>query len=261
MTYGDGIFSNVAQDLRNQVDESYYFHYSMCYRKEDLSDFFYTHQQFYNDNPSNKGGIKCYQANIWKPYLIHRVLSEIKNNDILFYVDGGCSFVAKGKNKKRRQDRFNYYIDILRHSAKPILAFCPFTHVQGQPDYIQENCIKKYTLEYFNLNNEKFLNMPHLESGIVGIRKTPITMGIIKMWADLVIADDYKLITKNSYDKTENPKFMAHVRDQSILNILFYLFGLNRLDGYDLYGQGPFFAGRMTDEGQKQGYHDPHSVI
>lgn len=256
ITYGDNNFEEQRKRITYEAAESQYFHSVYGNSRDDIKSFYLQHKHFIDNNSSGAGYW------IWKPYIIYQSLFNIKENDILVYADAGCSFVNKGKDKECRDQKFKEYIDILTNSSKPIIAFSPWTWDHATPDYLVEQTTKMHILKYFNLQNDKvFAKTPSLEAGVIFLRKTPIVMNVIKMWLDLVLYDNYSFVNDALFGETENKEFVVPRHDQSVLNVLFYLFGLHRIDGSDLYGAGPIFAGRLTDRGQNPQFSPATNVI
>ena len=54
---------------------------------------------------------------IWKPYFIKTYLDKLNDNDILVYIDSGCTI---NKNNKKEFDR---YIEIVKNHTTGILGF------------------------------------------------------------------------------------------------------------------------------------------
>lgn len=95
---------------------------------------------------------------IWKTEIIEKRLNEINENDILIYLDAGCSINIHGKK------RFDEYIKMISESNKGIISF--------QTPHIE----KKYTIneifKYFNVeNNNKIINTGQLISTIRIMKK------------------------------------------------------------------------------------------
>ena len=117
ITYGNDTFKNSKMRLYNQAinlshpSSSPWFDTISLYGPEALS------QEFRNKfshilNQSRIGGY-----GIWRPYIIKQKLNEINENDILIYLDAGCSINQHGKK------RFDEYIEMLNNNDKSIISF------------------------------------------------------------------------------------------------------------------------------------------
>ena len=243
LTYGDGIFSYQRKRIQYEAVASALFHwiYPLC--KDDISDLYHQHKNLMDN---------CYGGRwIWKPHIILKILDQISDNDILIYCDAGCTIINHGYYKPFREERFEYYMTLINNLIVPVTAFSPWTeaywHEKKRPDYTQSSdpIYDSYVRYRFNLNTDHFRNYPGIEAGFILIRKTPAAVAIIQEWFDLLVEDNYKLILQHK------------LSDQALLNILFYKHYLTVINGADFYGEGPFFATRFTDNGQKPGYNLP----
>lgn len=239
VTYGDGIFSKRKDILKQEAIDSYLFHSIYGFGREDIWDFYIRHQ-YMMDNIKGSG---CW---IWKPYIIIQLLSSVNDNDLVYYCDSGCSFINKGQFKQQREQRFDYYTELVNSLDLPVIAFSPWTYDYNIPDYTQKNAHTQSALETYGLLCDKqFLDYPGIEAGFIMTRKTKASIDFIQHWLNLLLADNYDLILNHN------------ATDQSLLNALFYKNKMAYVRGTDFYGGGPFFAGRLTDDGCKPGYNSP----
>lgn len=81
------------------------------YGPEDLDNEFKL--KFKNILQQSRGGGYW----IWKSYIIKKKLDKINENDILIYLDAGCTINPQGKN------RFYEYIEMLNKSDEGIISF------------------------------------------------------------------------------------------------------------------------------------------
>lgn len=239
LTYGDGIFSQQRKRLSEEAVSSELFHWVHSFSKEDINEFYCLHKELM-DNVYGGGWI-------WKPYLILRILDQMPDNDILIYCDAGCCIVNHKEYKVAREQRFEYYMNLINNLLIPVSAFSPWTKSYWEskkaPDYTQPiDSYDPYIKHRFGIDSEHFKNYPGIEAGFILVRKTPSAICFIQEWLDLLLEDNYKLILQHK------------LSDQDVLNILFYRHYLEPIYGSDFYGEGPFFAARLTDAGQKPGY-------
>jgi len=243
LTYGDGIFSHQRERISYEAKATGLFHWIYSLSRDDIKDFCSEHYKVMDGTYS--GGF------IWKPYIILETLKKLQYNDILIYSDAGCCFTNHGTFKFVREQRFDFYINLINNLIVPVTAFSPWTATYDnddkKPDYDQseEKLWDVYVKDKFNLNTDHFKNYPGIEAGCIIIRNIPSAVNIIQLWLDYLIQDDYYLILHHK------------MTDQKMLNILFYHHYLHRIDGCDFYGEGPIFAARFTDDGQKPGYNLP----
>lgn len=240
LTYGDGLFSKRKFILAAEVINSGYpIDYVYAWDRDYISEFYAAHKIFM-DNESCSGRF------IWKPYIILKLLEKMPDNDVLIYCDSGCTVINKGHRKADRDQRYYEYFDFLDQVQVPILPFCPYW--DNEHKYNLET-LPVFLLDYFGLNNDNFKNSPSFEAGFLIMRKTNDVVKIITEWLELMLHNDYFLLKNNVS------------ADQGVLNAIWYTKQLSVIFGMDFYGQGPFFAGRYTDVGQKPGWTNESLII
>jgi hypothetical protein len=85
ITYGNDKFRNAKQRINNEAINSRWFDTIEVYSPDILDDSF---KMKFNDilkQPRIAG------YGVWRPYIIKKKLDEINDNDILIYLDAGCS--------------------------------------------------------------------------------------------------------------------------------------------------------------------------
>ena len=90
ISYGDDNFTTSKKRLFKESSESGWFDNIVIYEKKDIDSIF--SNKFKDILNKRRGGGYW----IWKPYFIHKKLMEINMNDILVYVDAGCTINLKG---------------------------------------------------------------------------------------------------------------------------------------------------------------------
>lgn len=233
LTYGDGNFTKRKYILCNEVIQSKYpIHHLYAWDRNNIAEFYSEHKDFMDSQP-------CSGRFIWKPYIILKLLEKIPYDDVLIYCDSGCTVINRGHRKNDRDLRYAEYFDFLDQVHVPILPFCPFW--DNEAKYFQKE-LPDYVAEYMGINKNDIINSPAFEAGFLIMRKTNHVIDIIKEWLKYMIIDDYYLV-KDSITS-----------DQGVLNAIWVKKHLSVIFGMDFYGQGPFFAGRYTDSGQKKGW-------
>ena len=140
---------------------------------------------------------------IWKFDIIRQKLDQIANNDILVYLDGGCSVNINGKK------RYHEYIDMLNKSEYGFLSFSMST------EYIYTT---KQILNYFDETPESKIGQDkHLVGGILLMKKCPHTYMILDKCIEL-LNHDPKLITDHYNKENQHSGFIDNRHDQSILS-------------------------------------------
>ena len=177
-------------------------------------DFWNHHGKFVE---TNKRGFGYW---LWKPYLIKSCLENMQENDILLYIDSGCSLNKEG------MERFNEYIDIVNNSEFGMISF--------QMPHLEKSYTKRIVFDYFKehldeLKNPKFTHLTKSNfdeligetgqcvGGIQIICKNDHSKKFVDLWYKL--ASNYNLINDSIYIQ-EHPEFKDHRHDQSIYSVL-----------------------------------------
>lgn len=165
--------------------------------KEKHPDFWSKHGCFLDNNR------RGYGFWLWKPYTIRSTLQDIEMNDILVYMDAGCTVNLEGK------ERLNEYITILNGQSE-------FDIISFQMNLPEIKYSKKALLEYLNVNNED-KNSGQCNATVILVRKGNHSISVINEWYR--IACVYDLIN-DQQNSREHMTFIDHRHDQSILSIL-----------------------------------------
>lgn len=235
ITYGNSQYTNSKKRLYKEGLESSWFESISLYGPEDLDLDFKTKYKKILKQPRIAG------YGIWRPYLILKKLKELHDNDILIYLDSGCTI------NKLAKKRFNEYIDMLKNSDQCIISF--------QMSFFPE---KKYTtkeiFEYFNIDsNSEIANSGQILDGVLIMKKNKKLIEMINKWYDVI---DYNpLLFTDYYNKNQNNYFVDNRHEQSIFSIIRKLNGsvlLSDETWFEKFGEGksleyPFWATRIKD--------------
>lgn len=241
LSYGDGNYTKRKHIICEQVRASNLdpkIDYCYAWDRSFIPGFYGQYEHIMDTLP-------CSGRFIWKPYIILKLLRNVAENDIVIYCDSGSEVINRGEYKEQREERWRYYFEALDHTECPMIGFAPID-VDRDNAYYYTNIESKHTvdlLERFGLNTPEFLYGAGMEAGFLMARNTAKVREAVKFWLDLMTENDCEL-TKT-----------AHSADQGLFNIMFELFGGNKLIWLDGYGSGPFFFARMTDQGQKPGWN------
>jgi hypothetical protein len=206
ISYASREFINRINPITQQAEDFKLFDNFKCWKEEDIDDDFKNKYSKVWNNSSRGGGWW-----IWKPYIIYKQLEKMNNNDILIYIDSGCSI----NNTFQSKERFNNYIQILNNNWSGVLRF-ELTH----PEYKYTN---KYTVNYFknkfNVNMDKYIESNQIVGGIILMRKTIFVMEFFKKVLEILNEEQY-LFTDNFTTNNE-----LHSHDQSIMSLLCKIMG------------------------------------
>ena len=144
---------------------------------------------------------------IWKLYIIQKKLNEINENDILIYLDAGCSINSKGKK------RLDEYIDMLNKSDEGIISF-QISHLP------EKHWTTKEIFQYFNVDiNSDIANSGQIVGGIQVMKKNENLKKLLNQLQK--VYDDNSLLVTDFYNKHNQMSYFKENRhEQSIFSII-----------------------------------------
>lgn len=234
ITYGSNKFANRAVQLCKEARSTGWFSSVECYNPESLDKEF-TNKFAHILNQPRIGGY-----GIWRPYIIKKRLKEIKENDILIYLDAGCTINTQGR------DRFNEYINMINQSDKGIISF--------QMPHKEKCWTTKEIFNHFGIDiNSEDANSGQYLDGILIMKNNDNTRKNINMWYDTIYSN-VLLFTDHYNDKNQIEQFRDNRHEQSILSIVRKICGSIRLQdetyfepfGNEMSKRYPFWATRYT---------------
>lgn len=175
----------------------------------------------------------------WKAVAILKALEQIKDGDLLFYMDGGCTFPMDRINDFIKE--FQYATDLFSVSDALFgLTFFPEKPFPELPGFPNVMIVKKEILKCFGLDsNKEFLFFyPHWQAGLVLCRKNQETIDFLNEWYHFFL-DNYESCIRGGYrDKTgQHPLFIQNGSDQAVLQCMLFtkktkIFPLNFIHRY-----------------------------
>lgn len=174
----------------------------------------------------------------WKPEVISHALSEIRDGDFLLYADAGCHLNKWGAQRLRTYGAWlaNAPHDVLSFQYRP-LSFPP----RGYPhDVMSIITDRQYTkMEVRNYFKKRFDTRPEVDSpavaaGIILIRKSPQSTGLIELWRQL-LWDNPDLLTDSRDPTIQDPTFIEPRHDQSLFSLLLKHFGGETVSAYETW--------------------------
>ena len=196
MSFGNKKYEKALKRIGHEAKEINYFDSVLLFSELDLQqdkEFWNKHGSFILNNP------RGYGYWVWKSYLIKKVLQGLKENDILIYVDAGCTVNKYGKK------RLYEYDSILQKSVFGILSF--------QLNFKERQYTKKKTLQKL----EGDPNALQCISGVIIMRKCDHSLNVINLWE--TSSSMYELVD-DTITEEEDPEFIENRHDQSCLSLL-----------------------------------------
>jgi hypothetical protein len=239
ISYTSRKFAYKYESITQQGNECGLFDEFKCFQENDIDEkFIKIHEKIWSD--ARGGGWW-----IWKPYIIYKKLLQIKDNDILIYLDGGCTINITEKSKQR----FNEYIEMVTKHDQGLLRF--------QLEHQERMFTNKVMFHYFHQRHnisldtlDDFAKSRQFVGGILIMRKTPFVMDFYRKIMEMLKIDEY-LFT----DKYTEPNEL-HRNDQSAQSLLYKVMnGTLFLEDETYFNDGfgslqsqnfPFWATRTT---------------
>ena len=228
-SYASRQFAGRLEKFRVEAEASGYFNDVIMYSENDIASAFKKrHADVWSQ--SRGGGYW-----IWKPYVILKTLREVRDNDILCYIDGGCTLCCTDAARVR----FSQYIDMVNNSWQGVLRM-QLTHAESK---YTNSRLFEFCKEYFkdsdtDVDLAEVKESMQLVGGIMVIRKTPFAMKFFETVIDILEKDD-KLITD-----VYNSPGEQHRHDQSLLSVVYKYMGGGLLIEDETY----FPSGRFDDD-------------
>ncbi len=197
---GSSNYKDALLRLYHQVKNTNIFDVILPYMENDLikdTDFWIKHSNFIL---KNKRG---YGYWLWKPYIILKTLKEMKDDDILVYLDLGCEVDI------RKKDKILKLIDLVKND----LIIGSFTHNDIQ--WCKGDLIYK-----LNINNPSMLLSPQHQASSIMIKKCQKTIDLVSEWYQIAIEDNYHYLNDSPSIKPNLKGFIEHRHDQSIFSLL-----------------------------------------
>lgn len=201
ITYANDVFKKAKARLCSEAEATNWFDSVTPYGPDDLDTDF---KDKFKDI-LNKGRGAGYW--IWKSYVIRKKLYEMNDNDILVYLDAGCSINPKGK------ERFDEYIRMLEPHDNDMIAM-QMTH-HAEKLYTVKEIFQHFGLEI----NGEIANSGQLVGGINVIKKNENSMKIINTLFETLHTNP-SLFT-DEYNKINQPPYFKDNRhDQSVFSVI-----------------------------------------
>lgn len=135
----------------------------------------------------------------WKPYLIEKELANLKDGDVLIYLDAGFEINKAGRN------RFFDYLDEL--AREDVLLFS----ISNQ----QRHWSKKH--EFLSKPDQHYFRNQVI-GGIIMLRVSDKARSLIRRWNELSQFEGGNLLKDQLATEPQIERFVSHRHDQSLLS-------------------------------------------
>lgn len=168
----------------------------------------------------------------WKPLFLKKILNEIKNGDIIHYVDIGCHLQNKNY-------RFYEYLDFLIDEDNWILPFQYFSNTSSFSKEISFSQRQEYKyskadlLDHFNfLNKKDITHSPQFWAGSFFISNQKESENFLNEWIN-VFEKKIELIDDSNSEISNFDGFIENRHDQSVFSLLCKKYGIKSLSAYE----------------------------
>ena len=195
---GDSVYFDAGKRLIAQADQTELFDKTVMYTPEFIqsrSDFWEKHSDFVL---RNKRG---YGYWIWKPYIIQQTMNEMKDGDILLYLDCGCEIDVYKK------DEIAKYFEYVKED-----------YIIGAITMTEKNWNKKDLIIRLGLENSSHLETEQYQAGALLFYVCDKTRKLVNDWYN--IACYYNFIDDSPSFSPNYAGFIEHRHDQSIFSLL-----------------------------------------
>ena len=168
----------------------------ISYKPEDIDpSYFAKHRKIL----SQKRGAGYF---LWKPYLIQKTLTSLKDGDYLFYADSVCYFI----------NSIDYLIRAAEKYEQSVLLF--------QTGYLEKRWTKRDAFVLLNCDEPEFTDTTHREASFSLWKKSKSAIDFVEEY--LHFCEDERILTDmpNTMGLPNYPEFEDHRHDQSILSLL-----------------------------------------
>ena len=228
LAFGTDDLNKSAKRLKLQALESKYYSDIKILSSKDLDK----NAKNFIENVIKKNGKRGFGYWFWKPYLILKVINELKDNDIIHYLDIGCHI-------NNNINKFKKYISLLDADTRGLIAFQYYPIVNEDfkdidfPKREEYKFTKADLFDYFGyLNNDKIINTPQFWAGSFFIKKNDFCIRFLENWIE-VFKNNFELINDSPSSKKNFPGFIENRHDQSVFSLLCKKNSISSVSAYE----------------------------
>lgn len=220
-TFASSNWSEAPKRYKDQLDyiskNFNLFSKSMFFTENELGqEYLNAFSKFFSDH-----GFAYFS---WKPMVLMKSLEQLDEGDLLFYMDGGCTFPMEQLDSfvKEFRNAVDWYSTSDALFGLTSFQEKPFKELPGFPNI---TIVKKEILSKFGLiENKDFLYFyPHWQAGLVLCRKNKETIDFLKEWYQFFL-ENYESCVRGEYrDRNgQYPMFIQNGSDQAILQCMLF---------------------------------------
>ena len=146
---------------------------------------------------------------ISKAYLINKWLKKSDDGDVIFWIDSDIVDIT--------EDGVENLFNICNNSEKGVVGF-------HNDFWLERLFTKSDVFNYLGITDPRYWNTNQAYGGIFVVKKNSFSVEFFKRWLD--ICSIISLMDNSPSKSKENPHFITHKNDQSILSLLYKLNGI-----------------------------------
>jgi len=221
ITYGNARFAKSKARLVSEAHGFGEFASIMAYGPEHLTPKFLETYKSIMDQPRGGGYW------IWRPVILQHALSMINENDLLVYLDAGCSLNPRGK------PRFFEYIHMLNTSPEQygIMSFQMSGNHGPGGLCVEKHWTTRQIFEYLGVDMESDMaNSGQYLGGVLIMKKNAHLKQYMERYIRTVLSNPF-LCTDHYNRDSQIPEFRDNRHEQSITSVLRKQMGSVVIDG------------------------------
>ena len=193
-----GYYFEIAMDLLMRFKIIYPHSKIHCYSEDDLNSEIQEYAKSY------KRGFGYWR---WKPIIIQKEVSKMSYGDVLLYVDGRAHLNTRTKSIG--------FID------KFLISDNDFALRSGctEASYTTYNIFRHFD----TIDNMDIYLSPQYFSGLILLRKSEKTIGVINKWSEAINTHHYLFRDDDNNDEFNSLDFIENRHDQSALSLIIKL--------------------------------------
>lgn len=228
ITYGDDNFKKSKARILKEAEEFGEFTTITGYGPEDLDNNF---KKKYKDILKEKRGGGYW---IWRPYILNKKFQEIEDDDIIIFLDAGCTINHKGKNK------FYEYINMFNNTDNGIISIQYNNGDEEHPHLEEKYWSTNEIFKYFNIEfDNKIINSCQYLGGVLILKKNKHSRLFIDTF--LKVLEDNPYLFTDKYNNNQLPEFIDNRHDQSISSIIRKRIDSIVLNSSEIYSDNSLF--------------------
>jgi hypothetical protein len=172
-----------------------------CWNEGNIPEFIGKHQNHFVQFKKRGFGLW-----MWKPYIILKKISQIKDGEYLLYIDAGSHLNINGKKK------FLQYLELLKDDKNHVIAWQTNQNYKGK-FYVKADCVYAYFPQFYEHDFTTYY------AGALLLKKSAFTQRLIQDWLALCEKTNF-LDPSSSQTYPDPPFFIGQDADNGLLNLV-----------------------------------------